>query len=126
MVYTILADLVVGLHVCFVIFVVLGAVLVLWKPHIAWFHIPAVFWGAGIEFLGWVCPLTPLENILRARGGDAPYATTFVEHYVMPVLYPTALDRNMQIGLGVIILGVNGIIYLFLLQKIRRAVTNQH
>ena len=122
--YSFLADLVVLLHAFFVLFVLLGGILVFWKPVMAWFHIPAVLWGAGIEFLGWVCPLTPLENMLRTRGGDTGYATGFVEHYIMPVLYPAQLTRNMQIGFGLIVLGANLVIYIGLWKKIRRSKTD--
>jgi hypothetical protein len=116
-VYNFLADFVVVLHVCFVLFVVLGGFLVLWKDSMAWCHIPAVMWGAGIEFFGWICPLTPLENMLREKGGDAGYATGFVEHYIVPILYPAIFAREMQIGLGMIVLGVNVAVYLTLWQK---------
>jgi hypothetical protein len=119
--YSFLADLVVLLHACFVLFVMLGGFLVLWKSYLAWYHLPAVIWGAGIEFLGWVCPLTPLENILRDRGGEAGYSTGFVEHYIVPVLYPAALTRKMQIGLGIFVLGVNTAVYWTLWQKKRKA-----
>lgn len=112
MVYTILADLVVVLHACFVLFVMLGGFLVLWKSYMAWFHVPAVIWAAILEFLGWICPLTPLENMLRMRGGATGYETGFVEHYIVPILYPQRLTRNMQIGLGLAVLGVNIVIYL--------------
>ena len=122
--YSFLADLVVLLHAFFVLFVLLGGILVFWKPVMAWFHIPAVLWGTGIEFLGWVCPLTPLENMLRTRGGDTGYATGFVEHYIMPVLYPAQLTRNMQIGFGLIVLGANLVIYIGLWKKIRRSKTD--
>jgi hypothetical protein len=111
LIYNFLADLVVLLHVCFVLFVMLGGFLVLWKSSIALFHIPAVFWAAGIEFLGWICPLTPLENMLRAKGGGTGYATGFVEHYLVPLLYPAVLTRKMQICLGLIVLGVNIALY---------------
>ena len=121
MVYGFLADFVVMLHACFVLFVMLGGFLVLWKVSLAWYHVPAVMWGAGIEFLGWVCPLTPLENMLRVRGGDAGYANGFIEHYIVPILYPAALTRKMQIGLGMIVLGVNIAVYLTLWQKSRKA-----
>ena len=121
MAYSFLADLVVLLHACFVLFVMLGGFLVLWKSYLAWYHLPAVIWGAGIEFLGWVCPLTPLENILRDRGGEAGYSTGFVEHYIVPVLYPAALTRKMQIGLGIFVLGVNTAVYWTLWQKKRKA-----
>ena len=103
----------------------LGGILVLWKSWMAWYHMPAVLWAAGIEFLGWLCPLTPLENMLRTRGGEAGYATGFVEHYIVPILYPAALTRKMQIGLGIIVLGVNIVIYLVLWQKIQRAGRDQ-
>jgi hypothetical protein len=123
--YNFLADLVVLLHSCFVLFVMLGGFLVFWKSYMAWYHLPAVFWAAGIEFLGWVCPLTPLENMLRSRGGDAGYATGFVEHYIVPVLYPAALTRHMQIGLGMTVLAVNIAVYLTLWQKNRKAGKDQ-
>ena len=125
MVYNFLADLVVLLHVGFVLFVMLGGFLVLWKSYMAWYHIPAVFWAASIEFLGWICPLTPLENMLRARGGDTGYATGFVEHYIMPILYPAALTRKMQIGLGMIVLGVNIAVYLIFWKRTRKTGMDQ-
>jgi hypothetical protein len=115
-----LADLVVLLHFGFVLFVMLGGLLVFWRSWIAWCHIPAVLWGAGIEFLGWICPLTPLENMLRTRGGDTGYASGFIEHYIMPILYPAALTRKMQIGFGIIVLGVNIAVYWKLWQKSRK------
>jgi hypothetical protein len=98
----------------------LGGLLVLWKSWLAWFHIPAVLWGASIEFMGWICPLTPLENILRARSGETGYATGFIEHYILPILYPEALTRKMQIGFGIIVLGVNIAVYWKLWQKSRK------
>lgn len=125
MLYTFFADLVVVLHASFVLFVMLGGLVVLWRPGMAWYHIPAVFWAAGIEFLGWICPLTPLENMLRVRGGNTGYATGFVDHYILPILYPAALTRKMQIGLGIIVLGVNAAVYLILWQKSRKAGKNQ-
>lgn len=121
MVYSYLADLVLLLHACFILFVLLGGLLVLWKPLMAWCHIPAVLWAAGIEFLGWICPLTPLENMLRTRGGDTGYTTGFVEHYIIPLLYPAQLTRKMQIGFGLIVLGVNFVIYWGIWAKIGKA-----
>ena len=120
MVYNYLADLVVLLHFSFVLFVLLGGILVLWKSWVAWIHIPAFLWGAGIEFLGWICPLTHLESILRARGGDTGYASGFIEHYILPILYPSALTRNMQIGFGLIVLGINIPVYWKFWQKSRK------
>ncbi len=121
MLYNSLADLVVVLHGFFVLFVLLGGLLVLWKSIIAWYHIPAVFWAACIEFFGWICPLTPLENILRAKGGVAGYETGFVEHYIVPILYPASLSRQMQVGLGLIVLSVNICIYFTVWIRMRKA-----
>jgi uncharacterized protein DUF2784 len=115
-----LADLVVALHFAFVLFVVLGGLLVLRWPRLAYLHIPAAIWGVLIEFAGWICPLTPLENALRVRAGEAGYQGSFVEHYILPVLYPSALTRNVQFLLGALVLALNLAIYGYLLRRIRR------
>jgi hypothetical protein len=106
-----LAALVVGVHLAFVAFVVAGGLLALRWPRVAWVHVPAALWGALVALLGWVCPLTPFENWLRARGGASPYATGFLEHYVLPLLYPVVLTRGVQIGAGVLVVGVNLLVY---------------
>jgi len=110
--YRIAADLVVLLHCLFVLFVVLGGILVLRYPRVAWFHVPAVLWGIGIEWLGGICPLTPLENHLRALGGQAGYQGGFIEHYLLPLLYPSGLTRTMQLVLGLLVLLINAVIYI--------------
>ena len=115
-----LADLVVALHFAFVLFVVLGGVLVLRWPRLAYLHIPAAIWGVLLEFAGWICPLTPLENSLRVRAGEAGYQGSFVEHYILPVLYPSALTRNVQFLLGALVLALNLAIYGYLLRRTRR------
>ena len=107
MVYHVLANLVVIIHLGFVLFVVLGGVLVLKWRGLAWVHAPAFLWAALIEFAGWVCPLTPLENWLRLQGGALPYRTGFIEHYLLPLLYPASLTRNLQVFLGLLVLGIN-------------------
>jgi hypothetical protein len=94
------ADLVVLVHTAFVAFVILGALLVLRWPRLFWLHLPAAAWGAWIEFAGWICPLTPLENALRNRAGQVGYAGGFIEHYFLPVLYPAGLTREAQLELG--------------------------
>ncbi len=105
------ADAIVVLHFTFVIFVVVGG-FVSWRfPRVAWIHIPAATWGALIEFMGWICPLTPLENKLRVRAGDLAYEGGFVEHYVIPILYPSDLTRGLQIGLGTLVLLLNVFAY---------------
>lgn len=109
--YAILADLLVVVHLAFVVFVVLGGLLVLRWRRTAWLHVPAAVWGALIELRGWVCPLTPWENRLRRLAGDAGYTGGFIEHYVLPVLYPGALTRQIQIGLGLAVIVLNVVIY---------------
>jgi hypothetical protein len=115
-----LADLVVALHFAFVLFVVLGGLLVLRWPRLAYVHVPAAIWGVLIEFAGWVCPLTPLENSLRVRAGEAGYEGSFVEHYILPMLYPSALTRNVQFLLGALVLALNLAFYAYLLRRTRR------
>jgi hypothetical protein len=105
--YAAFADLVVAIHFAFVVFVVLGGVLALKWTRFAWVHIPAAAWGIVIEFAGWVCPLTPLENWLREKGGAPGYSGSFVEHYLEPLLYPVSLTRARQIVFGVLALTVN-------------------
>lgn len=115
-----LADLVVAAHLGFVLFVVLGGLLVLRWRRAAWAHLPAMAWGALVEFTGWICPLTPLENRLRAAAGLAGYRGGFVEHYLLPVLYPAGLTRGVQVGLGVVVLLVNATIYIMVIRSWRR------
>jgi hypothetical protein len=105
------AEFVGGLHMGFILFVVLGGLLTFRWPRAAWFHLPAAFWGAVIELFGWVCPLTPLENRLRAAAGDAGYAGGFIEHYVLPVIYPIGLTRRTQVLLGVAVIVFNLAVY---------------
>jgi hypothetical protein len=105
------ADAIVALHVAFVLFVVLGGVLALRWRRVAWVHVPAAIWGIVIELAGWVCPLTPLENWLRARGGSDVYRGDFVEHYILPLLYPADLTRGAQILLGGLVLVLNLVVY---------------
>ena len=112
-----LADLVVAVHFTFVIFVVLGGLLVLRWPRLAYVHLPAAAWGVLIELTGWVCPLTPLEQSLRLKAGEQGYSGSFIEHYVLPLMYPSALTRTIQVGIGVILMAVNLCIYGYLLRS---------
>jgi hypothetical protein len=105
-----------------VIFVVLGGLLVLRWRWVVWLHLPAAAWGALIEFAGWICPLTPLEKWLRRQGGLGGYEGGFVEHYILPLLYPRDLTRNVQLTLGVVVIVVNLLIYW---QVYRRGRTDQ-
>lgn len=114
-----LADLVVAVHFTFVLFVVLGGLLVLRWPRLAYVHLPAAIWGVLIEFAGWVCPLTPLEQSLRLKAGEQGYSGSFIEHYVLPLLYPSALTRTIQVALGIIVIAVNLGIYGYLIRRRR-------
>jgi len=121
MIYALAADLVVLLHLGFVLFVGLGALLVLWRPWLAWLHLPAAAWGAMIELSGGViCPLTPLENALRRAAGAEGYRGGFIEHYIVPLIYPPGLTRPVQIGLGLLVLAVNLGLYGVLLVRLHR------
>jgi len=117
--YRLLADLVLILHAGFVAFVVLGALLVLRWPRIAWVHVPVVLWGAGIEFSGGICPLTPLENHWRRLAGELGYPGDFVEHYLLSALYPDGLTRQVQLALGALVLLINVAIYAWIFWRRR-------
>jgi len=119
-IYRILADLVLVLHLGFVVFVVLGGLLVLRWPAIMALPIPAAVWGVVIEFTGWLYPLTPLENWLRVRGGELGYSGGFIEHYIQPVLYPSGLTRGIQIALGTLVVLLNLTAYSIVLSRSRR------
>jgi hypothetical protein len=112
-----LAGATVVVHLAFVVFVICGGLLVIRWPRVAWVHLPSALWGAWIEFAGWICPLTPLENWLRARAGSSTYASSFTEHYLLPVLYPAALTREIQWGLGVLVILVNVVMYAVALRR---------
>ncbi|MEM5431622.1 DUF2784 domain-containing protein [Cupriavidus oxalaticus] len=106
-----LADLVVIVHGLFIVFVVAGGLLVLRWPRLAWVHLPAAAWGVMIEWSGWICPLTPLENALRRAAGEAGYGGGFVERYLLPLIYPPGLTPAVQLWLGLIVLVVNVAVY---------------
>jgi hypothetical protein len=118
-----LADLVVILHFAFVLFVIFGGLLVLRWPRLAYVHLPVALYGALIELVGWICPLTPLEKGLRESAGLAGYQGGFVEHYILPVLYPGGLTREVQWILGMLVIGINLVIYAFVARKDRHRLT---
>jgi hypothetical protein len=105
------ADIVVLVHFAFVLFVVFGGLLVLRWGWLAFVHLPAAAWGVFIEWSGWICPLTPLEQRLRQAAGEASYAESFTEHYILPLLYPVGLTRPTQVALGAAVLVLNAAIY---------------
>jgi len=120
MVYQLAADAVVLLHFGFILYVVLGGLLCYPWPGSAWLHLPAVAWGVVMSLAGWICPLTPLENSLRNAAGGAHYSSGFIEHYILPVIYPEGLNRDLQITLAVALLVVNVPVYLGLVIRYRR------
>jgi hypothetical protein len=116
-IYRVGAELLVIIHLAFVVFVVCGALLVLYRRWIALLHVPMALWGAATELLGIVCPLTPLEQRLWRLAGEAGYENGFIEHYLLPLLYPAGLTRSLQIGLGLGALIVNGALYAWILAR---------
>jgi len=109
--YRLLADLIVLVHGAFVLFVVFGGFLALWHTRWAWAHIPAALWGAYVEFAGKICPLTPLENYLRRLAGERGYDGGFIEHYLIPLMYPPGLTSDIQLVLGLVLLAINLVAY---------------
>lgn len=120
MLFSFLADLVVVLHFAFILFAVFGGLLCLWRRGISWVHIPIALWAALIEFFGWICPLTPLENWLRLRAGEEAYGVRFVERYLLPLIYPAVLTRRLQITLGCLVVILNLAVYLMLWFRTKR------
>jgi hypothetical protein len=117
MLYQILADLVVLLHLLFIIFVVAGGLLALHRGWWTLLHLPSMIWGVYIEFSGNICPLTPLENHFSRLAGKEGYSTDFIDHYLIPIIYPATLTREMQIFLGLLAIVINLVVYSFLLRR---------
>ena len=114
-----LADVVLLMHLAFVLFVLFGGLLALkWRSTI-WLHLPAAAWGAFIEFSGWICPLTPLANWLREQGRAGAYEGDFLSHYLLALLYPNGLTRPVQLMLGLFVISMNAGIYLWLWRRNR-------
>ena len=111
MLASVLAMLVVLLHLAFIVFVVAGGFLARRWPRLAWVHVPCAAWGVFIELSGRVCPLTPLENLLRRRAGQAGYAESFIEHYLLALVYPQCLTPGLQLAAAGLVLGANALAY---------------
>jgi len=120
MIFSVLADLAVLAHAMFVLFVVCGGLAVLRWPRLAWLQLPAALWGVFIEFKGWICPLTYLENHFRRLGGEAGYGGSFIEHYLEPLLYPLGLTTRSQVMMGMVVLSLNAGVYVCLWWKCSR------
>lgn len=117
MLYRVAADALVVAHFGFICFVILGGLLAIRWNWVILFHLPAVLWGMLIEFYGWICPLTPWEIQLRESAGQQGYEGGFIEHYLLAVMYPDGLTRNVQIGLGLIVFGINASVYLWMIKR---------
>jgi hypothetical protein len=111
------ADALVVIHLGFILFVLLGGLLLLRWPRLLWLHLPAVAWGATVEFFHLLCPLTPWENQLRRAAGDAGYEGGFIEHYLIPLIYPAGLTPHIQLWLGGVVVLINVAVYVYLLKR---------
>jgi hypothetical protein len=118
--YRLLANAVVLLHALFIVFIVFGGFLAWRWRWVAVLHVPAALWGVLIEYRGWICPLTPLENALRVKAGQAGYSGGFVEHYLLPAMYPSGLTPRIQAGLGTLVLVVNVVAYTIFVRRLMR------
>ncbi len=114
------ADAVLAVHLAFIVFVVAGGLLLFRWPKLAWLHLPAAAWGAWIEIAGRICPLTTIENRLRRAAGAAGYDESFIEHYIVPVIYPSGLTRGLQIALAAVVIIVNLLVYAAFLYRRRK------
>ena len=112
-----LADALVVVHLSFIVFVVAGGLAVLRWPRTAWLHLPAVAWGIFAEATATTCPLTPIENALRRQAGDAGYPGGFVEHYLVPVVYPAGLTPRGQLALAFAVAAINLAVYALILHR---------
>lgn len=114
MIYRYAADAVLLLHLAFIVFAVFGGLLTICWRGVIFLHLPALVWGIFVELTGRICPLTSLENTLRIKAGTAGYSESFVEHYLLGVIYPDGLTREIQYGLGALVAAINFVIYLWL------------
>src|SRR5947199_8715651 len=112
MVFKLAANALALIHLAFILFVVLGGLLLLRWPKLMWLHVPAAVWGALIEFAGWYCPLTSMENAMLRRAGQSGYSDGFVAHYLFRVIYPAVLTRGLENAIGVFVLVVNVSVYV--------------
>jgi hypothetical protein len=120
MLYSFAADVLLVLHLVFIVFVMLGGLLLLKWRWLIYLHLPAVAWGILVELLGWLCPLTPLEQHFRMLAGETGYSGGFVQHYLLPIIYPAGLTREVQILLAIGVISINLVIYTVIYVKYRR------
>ncbi|NOQ78813.1 MAG: DUF2784 family protein [Gammaproteobacteria bacterium] len=120
MLFALGADLLVIIHLLFIVFVVLGGFMLIKWHWLIFIHFPAVLWAVLLEFEGWICPLTPMEQALRRMAGQQGYSGGFIQHYIVPVIYPASLEENIQFILGVLLIVINVIIYLWVIRSLFR------
>ena len=118
--YQLAADLTLVLHLFFIIFVLFGGLLCLQRTAWAWLHLPAAMWGIWVEWAGWICPLTPMENYFRQLASGQEYSESFLEHYLLPLIYPGYLTVSLQWFFGTLVIVVNIFIYLYVYRKQRK------
>ena len=126
MIYSFLADLLVVFHLVFILYVIAGALLIFKWPKTFWLHLPSCFWGMTFEFNGLICPLTPWEIQLRRLAGEEGYTGSFIEQYLIPIIYPSGLNREFQMLLGSCVLIVNFSLYTLILIKRRKKKTPEN
>jgi Protein of Unknown function (DUF2784) len=119
-VYQFLADLLLIIHFAFILLVVVGGLVALHYRRLVLLHLPALIWGVYVELSGSICPLTPWENRLRQLAGDEGYSGSFIEHYLLPLIYPQDLTRELQVGLGVLLAAINALVYAVLIYRYKR------
>lgn len=119
MTYALLADAVVAFHFCFILFAVFGALAVVWRWKLRWLHLPVLAWAVGIMMLHGICPLTPLENRLRDLAGQEGYEGGFIDHYLLPLIYPAGLTPAIQLLLAGALVAINVIMYGWAWRRVR-------
>lgn len=122
MIASLAADAILVLHLGFILFVMFGAALVAWRGRFAWLHLPALAWGIWIAATHGICPLTPLENSLRRAAGQAGYPGSFIDHYLVPLIYPDGLTPTHQNWIALVLVATNVLLYGFaLFRALRRS-----
>lgn len=114
MIWLWLSNLIVIIHGLFILFVIFGGLLVLRWPRLIWLHLPAVSWGVVVELKGWICPLTPWENYFRQQAGKEVYTGDFIGEYLLPLIYPHELTREMQYFFGAVVFLINLLVYIWI------------
>lgn len=117
MLASVAADFVVILHFCFILFVIFGGLFVFRKPHIVWLHLPMMLWASVINYFGWTCPLTPLEKYFRNLSEQAAYHSSFIDHYLTPIVYPQGMSFETGVFLGVVLFVWNALLYASFLYR---------